>query len=395
MRAKSIAIVVFLIFVISAAPAATQKVLYTFTGGLDGGQPFAGLITDQTGNLYGVTEAGGAYNKGTVFELTPSQSGWTETVLYSFTGGADGGVPIGGLTPDGNGNLFGTASQGGNSMSNCGTLFELPMPGASGSFAVLHVFEGVSWRDGCFPGAKLYYGDYNTLYGTTVSGYTYGSRFAFYLNTGKYQSFKFSRTMGGKIWGGFNDWMFGTTFSGGGAGEGVVYEGFSTAKNIYSFYKQKQNVGYYPLGELLTASGDDVSNMYGTTSAGGIGGAGTVYQLSEIYSKGKWKWVIGLLHSFSGPDGANPGAGLVADSAGNLYGTTMSGGTSPGLAGSVFELTSGPQNTWTLTTLYSFTGGPDGGDVTSGVILDGAGNLYGTTFTGGSYNQGVVYEIIP
>ncbi|MGB9264062.1 MAG: choice-of-anchor tandem repeat GloVer-containing protein [Terriglobales bacterium] len=396
MRAKAFLVLTFVLFAISSGLAGTQKVLYAFTGGADGGQPYAGVIFDPAGNLYGVTQAGGAYNKGTVFELSPSKDGWTETVLYSFTGGTDGGVPIGGLTTDGNGNLFGTASRGGNPNSNCGTLFELPMPGTSGSFTVLHTFEGVSWLDGCFPAAKLYYGSYNTLYGTTVSGFSYGSRFAFFRETGKYQAYRFSTTMGGKIWGGFNDWMFGASFSGGHAGEGVVYQGFDTPQNIYSFYKQQAKMGDYPMGELLTANVGGVLTMYGTASAGGAGGDGTVYALTDTLLKsGKWKWEVSLLHSFSGPDGDSPGAGLVADSAGNLYGTTRSGGTAPGLAGTAFELTPGPQDKWSLTTLYSFTGGTDGGMVTSGVVLDTAANLYGTASSGGAHNQGVVYEVTP
>ena len=392
-------LVSLLTFAISLAHGATQKVLYTFTGGLDGGQPYAGLITDQAGNLYGVTQTGGAYNKGTVFELTPSESGWTETVLYSFTGGADGAVPLGGLTTDGNGNLLGTASLGGgNNMVSCGTLFELPMPGTSGSFTVLHTFEGTSWRDGCTPAADLYLGAYDSLYGTTYAGFGlggYGTRFAYYLDTGKYQAYQFSKAMGGQTLGGINDWMSGVVFSGGKDGEGVVYAGFGKAKILYSFDKQPTKMGDYPEGELLTAIVGGVYTMYGTTSAGGANGNGTVYALSQIYSKGKWKWVISLLHDFSGTDGESPTAGPVADAAGNLYGTTISGGNAPRSAGTVFELTPGPQNTWTLTTLYNFTGELDGGNPTSSLIFDSAGNLYGTTLYGGNYGQGVVYEIIP
>lgn len=392
---RRIILATFLTFAISFAQGATQKVLYTFSGGLDGGQPYAGLITDQSGNFYGVTEAGGAYGKGTVFELSHSESGWTETVLYSFTGGADGALPLGGLTTDGNGNLFGTASLGG---SNCGTLFALPMPGTSGSFTVLHTFEGTSWRDGCTPAADLYLGAYDTLYGTTYAGFglaTYGSRFAYYLDTGKYQAYQFSKAAGGKVLGGLNGWMTGAVFSGGKDGEGIVYDGFSKAKTLYSFDKQATKMGDYPEGELLPAIVDGVDTLYGTTSAGGANGNGTVYALSEIFSKGKWKWVISLLYSFSGPDGESPTAGPVADAAGNLYGTAISGGNAPRSAGTVFELTPGPQNTWTLTTLYNFTGEFDGGNPASSLIFDSAGDLYGTTLYGGNYGQGVVYEIIP
>jgi uncharacterized repeat protein (TIGR03803 family) len=130
--------------------------------------------------------------------------------------------------------------------------------------------------------------------------------------------------------------------------------------------------------------------MYGTTYSGGVGGAGAVYLLTE--SQYKYDvWLTSVLYSFSGPDGADPGAGLVMDTAGNLYGTTVFGGAD--LAGTVFKLTPGANNKWTHTLLYSFTGGADGGQIYSGVVLDSAGNLYGTAAGGG--NGGVVYEITP
>jgi len=132
----------FLLFSILDARSSTQKVLYTFTGGLDGAQPFqAGVIFDQSGNLYGVTEYGGAYNFGTVFQLTPSPSGeWTETVLHSFTGGADGDLPQGGLATDGAGNLYGTTSDGGDPNAYCGTVFSLSPSPSGWTFTVLHTF---------------------------------------------------------------------------------------------------------------------------------------------------------------------------------------------------------------------------------------------------------------
>jgi len=157
-------------------------------------------------------------------------------------------------------------------------------------------------------------------------------------------------------------------------------------KGIHSFIKTNK-FGYNPMGELLTATVGGVPTMYGTTSAGGGGGDGTVYALSQTKT-----WGISLLHSFSGQDGSSPAAGLAMDSEGNLYGTTSSGGTNSGNAGTVFELTPGANKTWTLTMLHSFSGGADGGVVDSPVVLDNAENLYGTTVYGGAYNQGVVYE---
>src|SRR5208337_613028 len=122
---------------------------------------------------------------------------------------------------------------------------------------------------------------------------------------------------------------------------------------------------------------------------------GTVYQLKECQTC-FWGdiWNLSVLHSFSGPDGDGPWAGVVLDAAGNLYGTTQWGGTDPGYSGTVFKLTPGAKNTWTQKVLYSFTGGTDGGIPTSGVVLDIAGNLYGTTKSGGTFNAGVVYEVM-
>lgn len=392
MRAKAVVVVTFLLISISTAHAASQKVLYTFTGSIDGGQPFAGVIFDPAGNLYGVTQTGGLYGKGTVFELTPSPSGvWTETVLYNFTGGTDGANPVGGLAIDDIGNLFGTANKGGDPGTNCGTLFKLA---GNRNFTVLHTFQpNFQFSDGCSPLAKLFWvaGDPGALWGTSDDGgRNFGTVFIFDLDGNTYGSVPFTGRTGFSIRGGFNEWGYSTTFSGGGAFDGDVYNLFPHIKIIHSF-NQKNNLGLKPIGEMLTATVGGVPTMYGTTSTGGVGGHGTVYSLS----KGLNSWSARLLHSFSGLDGASPGAGVTADPAGNLYGTTTSGGTNPGSAGTVFKLTPGAKKTWIQTVLYNFSGGSDGGVVTSGVVFDNAGNLYGTTMQGGAFNQGVVYEVTP
>ena len=113
----------------SGAFASTQKVLYSFTGGDDGSQPYAGVIFDGAGNLYGTTQSGGAHGAGVVFKLTPSQNGWTETVLYTFTGGTDGSLPLGGVVFDENGNIFGTSSNGGDPTCQCGVVYKLTPSG--------------------------------------------------------------------------------------------------------------------------------------------------------------------------------------------------------------------------------------------------------------------------
>jgi uncharacterized repeat protein (TIGR03803 family) len=406
MRAKVIAALTFLFFFISGAQAGNQKVLYTFTGGLDGGQPLqAGVVFDRAGNLYGVTEYGGAYNLGTVFQLTPTPTGeWTERVLHSFTGGADGELPQGGLVIDAAGNLYGTASFGGDSASGCGTVFGLSPSGSGWAFTVLHSFAGA--MDGCSPQADLSLFDDYELFGTAAGEgagglgtvftiLTTGTRYSmtpFQGSTGMYPSGLglFAQPFEGYAV------VYGTTYLGGMQKVGNVFGWGSEVftETEYDFSKESK-AGYYPIGDLATQDIGGVWMMYGTTSFGGVGGGGSVYQLtqSQVYHD---SWTLAVLHSFSrfsGLDGFSPWAGPVLDSAGNLYGTTQYGG-GPAYGGTVFRLTPGANNKWTYNILYSFTGGTDGSVPTSGLILDQTGNLYGTTNQGGAYNKGVVYEIV-
>ena len=371
--------------------AATQKVLYTFTGGIDGGQPWAGVTLGPDGNLYGVTERGGAYGQGTVFQLSYSQGSWTETVLYSFTGGTDGSNPVSGLSFDSAGNLYGAALWG------CGTVFKLT-PGDSGwTFTALYTFTGGD-TDGCSPWNVRYDSRTNMLWGATADGGgpdDLGTVFWVPASGGYDVLYRFPSWKTGYWPWSINAWGFGATYWGGWCGAGNVFQLYGDRlRPAYTFEcsPTKVDAGYYPMGDLAMQVVDGVRMMYGTNSAGGVGGEGTVYRLKNLRNGGWW---ISVLHSFSGADGGYPGAGPVLDAAGNLYGTTEYGGTDPGHAGTVFKLTPGSKNKWTHTLLYSFTGGADGGILTSGVIVDAAGNLYGTTQAGGAYGQGVVYEIIP
>jgi len=389
MRPKIIVVLTFLLCSISNGNAATQKVLYAFTGGVDGNSPYAGVIFDPAGNLYGATQAGGLYGRGTVFQLTPSGGAWTETVLYNFTGGPDGATPIGGLAIDEAGNLYGTAADNGDASAQCGTVFKLSPSNSGWIFTVLHTF--IAGTDGCASGSRLsYYA--GTLSGTTVYGGPSNQGTAFRLPTSGGNEFNaaFALNNGNHPWGGIGG-GYGTTYNGGKWGVGNVYEWtyghHLVAKHVFNL---TGGAGRYPLGELLHQNAGGTSKMYGTTYAGGVGGAGAVYVLTESLYKYD-VWLTSVLHHFSGPDGANPGAGLVMDAAGNLYGTTVFGGS--GYSGTVFKLTPGANNKWTHTLLYTFTGGADGGQIYSGVVLDSAGNLYGTAAGGG--NGGVVYEVTP
>jgi len=402
MRAKVIVALTFLSFsVLSSGQAGTQKLLYTFTGGEDGGQPYqAGVIFDQAGNLYGVTEYGGAYNKGTVYQLTPSPSGpWTENVLYSFTGGTDGARPQGGLAIDGAGNLYGTTSDGGVPNVYCGTVFSLSPSESGWTFTILHTFTG--GKDGCSPQADVMYS--GLVYGTAAGDGCSGNGTLFWMTTsgGGYRANCFEGTTGWYPGGmcGCAVGLCGTSYFGGTQQSGNIWQqgmsGSYLPASLHSF-SEKGKVGWAPVGDLTSQDNEWAAsgNVYGTTSLGGTGGGGAVYLLAEELTRRGWVWTISALHDFpaSPEDGSSPWAGVALDAEGNVYGTTLGG---PDAGGTVFKLTPGAKNNWTESVLYSFTGGSDGGVPTSGVVLDTAGNLYGTTSSGGIYDQGVVYEVTP
>lgn len=277
---------------------------YQFAGPGDGGRPISGVIFDQAGNLYGTTDSGGEpgcardYGCGVVYKLTPSGGGWTQSVIYSFTGGNDGANPDSDLIFDQAGNLYGATAAGGNdhcdSPIGCGTVFQL-------------------------------------------------------------------------------------TPSGGGWTEHV----------LYTF--QNGSDGAMPQGGLVR---DQNGNLYGTTPSGGAGGGGTVFELTP--SGGGW--TFSLLYSFTGKFGSM--ASLVMDAVGSLCGTTQGDGKYG--FGNVFKL-SLSNGGWAYASLYDFTGGADGANPSGSVIFDAGGNLYGTTFYGGtgsggicdSTGCGVVWEITP
>jgi uncharacterized repeat protein (TIGR03803 family) len=187
--------------------------------------------------------------------------------------------------------------------------------------------------------------------------------------------------------------VYGTTAFGGAQGRGTVFEiahasGAWIEKVLHSFTPQGATDGDEPEGGLIF---DALGNLYGTTGSGGTGGWGTVFELTR---NAGGTWTEQLLHSFTSTDGAGPFAGLTFDAHGNLYGTTASGGT--GGRGTLFELQPALGGGWTQKVLHNFSNdGTDGYTPYAGVILDAAGNLYGTTSAGGTYNHGTVYEVTP
>jgi len=316
-------------------------VLYGFTGGADGGDPSSGVIRDSDGNLYGTTGIGGQANAGVVYKLEPAGQ---ETVLYSFTGGTDGAIPQGGLILDPAGNLYGTTYAGGT--AGKGVVFKVS---AAGGETVLYNFTGGT--DGANPSAGVIRDSAGNLYGTTVGG---GLSGACYPN-----------------------------------GCGVVYK-LDTAGNqtVLHTFGESDADGIEPHAGVVR---DSAGNLYGTTYYGGptYPYPGVVYKLDAAGEET-------ILYTFTGgDDGGNPNAGVTVDSAGNLYGTTEGGGiTTQGgeiSFGVVYKLDLAGRET----VLYSFPGGGAGGGPYAGVIRDSAGNLYGATYTLGQEEGGVVFRLTP
>ena len=331
-------------------------ILYNFRGGPDGGIPKAGLIFDAAGNLYGTTTLGGnrtncSQGCGTVFELSPVKNTWKQHTLYSFSGGSDGAVPLAGLIFDATGNLYGTASIGGDatcvtplSPTGCGTVFELSPGQHAWKQSTLYSFTGGS--DGSGPVAGLIFDAAGNLYGTTELGGIISANSC--NNYGCGAVFELSPGMGA--------WKLTPLY------------GFTGGSD-----------GLNPVAGLVF---DGAGNLYGTTEFGGTFFAGVAFKLTPSPSD----WTESVLHEFGYvyADGTYPTGGLTFDTAGNLYGTTVVGGTLPGNIGGfgvVFELLPSPGGDWTESILFTMGGTYGGGAIVqSGVTLDAAGNLYGTTF---------------
>ena len=341
------------------------KVLYRFLGGVDGAEPQSNLIFDSAGNLYGTAAIGGSVpcpqvrehvNCGLVFKLTPNPTGkWAKTVLYNFAGGTDGALPSGGVISDEAGNLYGTTSFGGEHI--WGTVFELtPNPDGTWTNKILYSFTGGA--DGQGPSGGVV------------------------------------RDRAGNL--------FGTTFAGGATGYGTVFQlspnvdGSWTFRSLHPFCS---SLACRDGGRPNPVALDTHGNLYGSTQVGGtLGpcltpeGCGTLYRLSHG-SGGTWTFQ--LLHKFCSADecadGERPTGGLVFDNSGALYGTTMN---------SVFKVSHVPGTPWSVESLHIFCSiSPciDGAVPVGRPLLDSVGNLYGTTLGGGSsrLQDGVVFEITP
>ena len=356
----------------------TFTLLYSFKGDTDGAQPHASLLRDADGNFYGTTEGGGPLKCGTVFKLDTTGA---ETVLYTFTGKpADGSLPMAGLIRDPAGNLYGTTFYGG--ASDFGTVFKLD---TTGTETILHSFTGGT--DGANPGAGLVRDGAGNLYGTTFYGGESGFGTVYKLDRNGAEtvlhSFAGSPLDGQEPTAGLirdaAGNFYGTTITGGASNLGTVYKLDTTGKEtvLYSFTGRPD--GKFPWAGLVR---DAAGNFYGTTLYGGASDFGTVYKLDTSGTET-------VLHSFTGhPDGRLPYAGLLRDAAGNLYSTASQGGASR--YGTVFRL----DTTGNFIILHSFAfGATDGITPMGGLIRDTAGNLYGTTLQGGAFGVGTVFKL--
>jgi uncharacterized repeat protein (TIGR03803 family) len=365
----------------------TESLLYTLQGGADGAGPYADLFLDSSGALYGTTAYGGSgtcvyggqnFGCGTVFKLTPGGSGvYTESVIYSFQGGSDGAVPIAGVVGDAHGGLFGTTQAGGDA-SGDGTIFKL-VPTASGyKKRTLHQFHGCSTPslpcDGSSPAGDLYADASGTFFGTTLYGGAH-------------------KCLDNNLC-------------------GTVYRLIPNVSNprayheniVYNFTGGSD--GESPVGALIA---DSHGALYGATGLGGgasasacnlgsiVRGCGTVFKLTPGVAHPK-HYKESVLYAFkSNPDGALPQAGVIADASGALYGTTQLGGKTPtgiGGCGAVFKLTPTASG-YTESLLYGFKGcnasSIDASFPRAGLIgLSGV--LYGTTWQGGRFGSGTVFQ---
>jgi hypothetical protein len=359
--------ITFMLIVVSSQPAQAQtfRVIHTFTGGGDGASPQAGVTIDGAGNLYGTASEGGdsecnhiGVGCGTVYKLEHRGSGWTLNVLYTFTGGSDGADPAARVVfdpNDPNGVLYGTTLFGGNEGVYSGGVFKL-RPSPTPCRTVL-----CPWTE------------------TVLYAFTGG--------------FDGARPNFGDVTFDHAGNMYGTTLLGGAGEQGVVWEltppgiwGTETVQ--HAFTNSPDGAG--PENAVIF---DSAGNLYGTTFLGGNGGYGTVFQLVP----GGPPWTENILYNFQDvSDGGALTADLIFDRSGNLYGATTHAGTGGG--GTIFELS--PPGAWNFTVLYSITGNidgncPDGAPPGPGATLamDPAGNIYGTTCADGLYGYGNVFKL--
>lgn len=341
----------------------------------NGNLPLSTPVFDSSGDLYGTTNLGGSSNAGTVFEIVRGSG--SIITLASFNG-ADGLSPIGGVVFDSSGNLYGTTSGGGS--DDYGTIFEVVH--GSHSITALASFTG---GNGKYPQAGVVLDSSGNLYGTTRNGGALDEGVVFELANGSSSITaiaSFTLTNGETPEAGVvldsNGNLYGTTPNGGIANDGTVFEIVKGSSSITTLAPFTGLNGQSPQASVdLDANGD----LYGTTYEGGGYSQGTVFEISHGSSS------ITALAYFNGTNGANPWAGVTFDASGDLYGTTYDGGSES--EGTVFEIAHGSSS---ITALYSFNGS-FGDNSRGGVVLDSNGNIYGTTLYDAGGPDGTVFEL--
>ncbi|HEV3152641.1 MAG TPA: choice-of-anchor tandem repeat GloVer-containing protein [Candidatus Baltobacteraceae bacterium] len=381
---------------VPANPAGAYQVIYPFGGGLDGGNAATQLVFDSQGNAYGTTVQGGNAGCGTVFRLHLVSGQWHETVLYNFGCFADGKNPHGGVVRDSLGNLYGTTVAGGLSGGctgdGCGVIFEIKHGGGE---AVLYTFQGKD--DGFGPGSPLTFGPDGTLYGTAPDGgaHSSGTVFSINPNTHHFQVIHpFSGGDGGST-GSLGALLvtakgaiYGVTELGGAHQAGIAYRLTHPSGSpwkfepIYTFKGQPDAAN--PYGGLIEVNG----KFYGTTYFGGTAGAGSVFELTPASGTFGER----VVYSFKGgTDGSSPTSTLVAGPGGAVYGTTSAGGRTSCGCGTVFALA---KSTLTESVLHRFGALHDGQNPYYGLTQFGS-TLYSSTVAGGTSGSGTIFSITP
>ncbi len=385
--------------------AQTYTVIHPF-GGRDGATPLAGVTRDRVGNLYGTTQVGGQYGVGTVYRMARVGAGWAFASLYSFQGltetSEDGAQPYARVIIGPDGVLYGTTRSGGNGdgcreLLGCGTVYKL-QGSISGGWqeATIHQF-------GYYDGEDPNYGDLvfdraGDLFGTTRNGGAnlMGAVYELTPHNGAWiesVAYSFGGVNGSSPLNGVSidssGNLYGTTAAGGSNGFGVVYRlqssGSSWTQNVLHSFQGGLDGSVPTSGIAIDATG----NLYGATETAGSAGVGTVFQLSPGLGD---SWSVSTLFDFTNAAVGGSYRTLIMDGLGNLYGTTASDGAH--LRGSVFKLTRS-SGIWTYSLLHNFTGGADGAYPYGALSLDPNGTIYGTASAGGTFGEGVVFQITP
>jgi len=384
---RSLAVTVVCIAAATVARAdPTLTTLVSFNGA-DGAGPLGSLVADGNGNLYGTTRNGGAYGYGTAFELSgPAHQ--TQTTLVSFNK-SNGANPAGGLTFDSAGNLFGSTSGGGD--YNLGTVFELSGP----SHETLSTLKSFSGYDGASPNDGLLIDSNGNVYGTTEDRGpgNPGNGTVFELSGPGHQTLTtlvaFNQSNGAAPLAGLTadaaGNLYGTTSAfipPSGASGGIVFELSGANHQTFRVAANFTNaVGPRSPAAALTI--DSHGNLYGTSQFGGNFVDGTVFELAANNPQ-----TVTVLKNFDGFNGNDPVGSLLIDTAGNLFGTTSTGVDD----GTVFKISLSGDGPPTFTNL-AIVNGPDGNYIGSGLTADAYGNLYGTTMGGGANSEGTIFEI--